>query len=106
MGNTTTYNTPQIVPLFIKVIQGGTPEYDTSNIVSISAGYECAVAVTAVGNAYMTGKTADAFINGILSSYFNSLTYTKLVGLIAPSGTPPYFILPTQCLVINEVDVF
>ena len=106
LGNTTTYNTPQIAPLFIKWIIGGTPEYDTSNIVSISAGYECAVAVTAVGNAYMTGKTADAFINGILTSYFNSLTYIRLETLITPSGTPPYFILPTQCLVINEVDVY
>ena len=106
LGNTTNYNTPQIVPQFVKWIIGGTPEYDTSSIISISAGFECVAAVTANGNAYMTGKTADAFINGILTSYFKSLTYTRLEALIAPSGTPPYFILPTQCLVINEVDVY
>jgi len=96
LGNTTNYNTPQVVPLFIKVILGGTPEYDTSNIVSISGGYECAVVVTSVGNAFMTGK---------IFPYFNSLSYTKL-DIITPTGTPPYFVLPTQCLVINEYDVY
>jgi hypothetical protein len=105
LGNTTNYNTPQTVPQFIKWIIGGTPEYDTSSIVSISAGYECTAAVTANGNAYMTGKTADAFINGILTSYFKSLTYTRLE-LNIPIATPPYFLLPTQCLIINEVDVY
>jgi alpha-tubulin suppressor-like RCC1 family protein len=96
LGNTNNYNTPQTVPLFIKAILGGTPEYDTSNIVSISAGFECALAVTANGNAFMTGR---------ISTYFSSLSYKKLE-ISTPTANPPFFVLPTQCLVINDSDIY
>jgi len=105
MGNTSDFNTPQIVPLFVRAILGGSPEYDTSNIVSISAGHECIVVVTANGNAYMTGKTGDAFIRGVLSSWFSSFSFTKME-INAFTTTPPSLLLPVQCLVINAVDIY
>lgn len=96
LGNSTNYNTPQIVPLFISQVLGGTPTYDTSSIVSMSAGYECAVVVTTNGNTFMAGK---------IWPYFSSLSYTKLA-INKTISTAPYIASATQCLVIDEYNVF